>query len=152
MLVSIAGLPEGDPCFYLKEASASSGASWRCWTRCWIWERSGWQSGRWDTWWWRFTFISDYFTNSVFEMLEWFLICVIFADDKRYSPEPILQQTDNHLEEEDGSFSPQLMHGNEGEDAIDPEEDKAELVESCVSCCVSISYSIICCSAVRWVD
>ncbi|KAG2534547.1 hypothetical protein PVAP13_9NG068985 [Panicum virgatum] len=70
-------------------------------------------------------------------------------DDKRYSPEPILQQTDNHLEEEDGSFSPQLMHGNEGEDAIDPEEDKAELVESCVSCCVSISYNIICCSAVR---
>ena len=85
-------------------------------------------------------------------MLEWFLICVIFADDKRYSPEPILQQTDNHLEEEDGSFSPQLMHGNEDEDAIDPEEDKAELVESCVSCCVSISYNIICCSAVRWVD
>ncbi|KAL5664634.1 hypothetical protein ACJX0J_024742, partial [Zea mays] len=26
-----------------------------------------------------------------------------------------------------GSFSPQLMHGNEDEDAIDPEEDKAEL-------------------------
>ncbi|PAN44506.1 hypothetical protein PAHAL_9G048700 [Panicum hallii] len=48
-------------------------------------------------------------------------------DDKRYSPEPILQQTDNLLEEEDGSFSPQLMHGNEDEDAIDPEEDKAEL-------------------------
>ncbi|KAJ1257737.1 hypothetical protein BS78_10G019500 [Paspalum vaginatum] len=48
-------------------------------------------------------------------------------DDKRYSPEPIPQQTDNHLEEEDGSFSPQLMHGNEDEDAIDPEEDKAEL-------------------------
>jgi len=52
-------------------------------------------------------------------------------------------------EEEDGSFSPQLMHGNEDEDAIDPEEDKAELVESCVSCCVSISNNIICYSAVR---
>ncbi|KAJ1293182.1 hypothetical protein BS78_01G048300 [Paspalum vaginatum] len=49
-------------------------------------------------------------------------------DDKQYSPEPIPQETDNHLEEEeDGSFSPQLMHGNEDEDAIDPEEDKAEL-------------------------
>ncbi|KAL6894268.1 hypothetical protein ACP4OV_008366 [Aristida adscensionis] len=49
-------------------------------------------------------------------------------DDKQYSPEPI-EQTDNHLEddEEAGSFSPQLMHGNEDEDAIDPEEDKAEL-------------------------
>jgi hypothetical protein len=65
-----------------------------------------------------------------------------FLDDKRYSPEPILQQTDNLLEEEDGSFSPQLMHGNEDEDAIDPEEDKAELVVSCISCCVSISNNI----------
>ncbi|ONM02275.1 Cactin [Zea mays] len=50
-------------------------------------------------------------------------------DDKRYSSEPIPQQTDNQFEEEDGSFSPQLMHGNEDEDAIDPEEDKDELVE-----------------------
>ncbi|PWZ06190.1 Cactin [Zea mays] len=49
--------------------------------------------------------------------------------DKRYSSEPIPQQTDNQFEEEDGSFSPQLMHGNEDEDAIDPEEDKDELVE-----------------------
>ncbi|CAD6257801.1 unnamed protein product [Miscanthus lutarioriparius] len=48
-------------------------------------------------------------------------------DDKRYSPEPIPQHTENQFEEEDGSFSPQLMHGNEDEDAIDPEEDKAEL-------------------------
>ncbi|XP_062214301.1 splicing factor Cactin-like [Phragmites australis] len=47
-------------------------------------------------------------------------------DDKQYLPEPIPEQTDNHLEE-DGSFSPQLMHGSEDEDAIDPEEDKAEL-------------------------
>uniref|UniRef100_A0A804PGT3 Splicing factor cactin central domain-containing protein n=1 Tax=Zea mays TaxID=4577 RepID=A0A804PGT3_MAIZE len=39
----------------------------------------------------------------------------------------------NQFEEEDGSFSPQLMHGNEYEDAIDPEEDKAELVEFYVS-------------------
>ncbi|EAY92206.1 hypothetical protein OsI_13925 [Oryza sativa Indica Group] len=48
-------------------------------------------------------------------------------DDKRYSPEPIAEQTESHLDEEDGSFSPELMHGNEDEDAIDPEEDKAEL-------------------------
>ncbi|KAF8659432.1 hypothetical protein HU200_058459 [Digitaria exilis] len=48
-------------------------------------------------------------------------------DHRRYSPEPIPQQTDNNLEEDDGSFSPQLMHGNEDEDAIDPDEDKAEL-------------------------
>ncbi|CAD6335606.1 unnamed protein product [Miscanthus lutarioriparius] len=48
-------------------------------------------------------------------------------DDKRYSPEPIPQHTENQFEEEDVSFSPQLMHGNEDEDAIDPKEDKAEL-------------------------
>ncbi|KAK3149043.1 hypothetical protein QOZ80_3AG0212200 [Eleusine coracana subsp. coracana] len=48
-------------------------------------------------------------------------------DDKQYSPEPITEQTDAHLEEDDGSFSPQLMHGNEDDDAVDPEEDKAEL-------------------------
>ncbi|XP_048532180.1 cactin-like [Triticum urartu] len=51
-------------------------------------------------------------------------------DDKRYSPEPIehiAEATESHLDEEDGSFSPELMHGNEDEDAIDPDEDKAEL-------------------------
>ena len=32
------------------------------------------------------------------------------------------------MDEEDGSFSPELMHGNEDEDAIDPDEDKAEMV------------------------
>jgi hypothetical protein len=34
------------------------------------------------------------------------------------------------LDEEAGSFSPELMHGTEDEDAIDPDEDKAELVYS----------------------
>ncbi|KAG8098607.1 hypothetical protein GUJ93_ZPchr0013g34622 [Zizania palustris] len=48
-------------------------------------------------------------------------------DDKRYSPEPIAEQTESHLDEEAGSFSPELMHVNEDEEAIDPEEDKAEL-------------------------
>ena len=35
------------------------------------------------------------------------------------------------------------MHGNEDEDAIDPEEDKAELVESCVSISNSINRNMI---------
>ncbi|XP_047092784.1 cactin isoform X1 [Lolium rigidum] len=48
-------------------------------------------------------------------------------DDRRYSPEPIAEETENHLDEEAGSFSPELMHGTEDEDAIDPDEDKAEL-------------------------
>uniref|UniRef100_A0ACD5X8T6 Uncharacterized protein n=1 Tax=Avena sativa TaxID=4498 RepID=A0ACD5X8T6_AVESA len=47
-------------------------------------------------------------------------------DDKRYSPEPIAEETEI-LDEEAGSFSPELMHGSEDEDAIDPDEDKAEL-------------------------
>jgi hypothetical protein len=51
-------------------------------------------------------------------------------DDRRYSPEPIAEETENHLDEEAGSFSPELMHGTEDEDAIDPDEDKAELVYS----------------------
>lgn len=31
-------------------------------------------------------------------------------------------------EEEAGSFSPELLHGDEDEEAIDPEEDRALLV------------------------
>ncbi|KAL5226160.1 hypothetical protein ABZP36_012799 [Zizania latifolia] len=46
-------------------------------------------------------------------------------DDKRYSPEPIAKQKKSRLDEEAGSFSPELMHVNEDEEAIDPEEDKA---------------------------
>ena len=52
-----------------------------------------------------------------------------YADDKRYSPETIehiVEATESHLDEDDGSFSTELMHGNEDEDAIDPDEDKAE--------------------------
>lgn len=32
-------------------------------------------------------------------------------------------------EEEAGSFSPELLHGDDNEEAIDPEEDRAALVE-----------------------
>ncbi|OMO92400.1 hypothetical protein COLO4_17620 [Corchorus olitorius] len=42
-------------------------------------------------------------------------------DAETYSPEPILQ------EEEAGSFSPQLLHGDDNEEAIDPEEDRTLL-------------------------
>ncbi|KAJ7972291.1 cactin [Quillaja saponaria] len=47
-------------------------------------------------------------------------------DDQAFAPEPV--EDDNHeLEEEAGSFSPQLVNGDENEEAIDPEEDKAML-------------------------
>jgi hypothetical protein len=44
------------------------------------------------------------------------------------------------LDEEAGSFSPELMHGNDDEDAIDPDEDKAELVHS-FFCNIVLFYS-----------
>ncbi|KAL5545984.1 hypothetical protein UlMin_005671 [Ulmus minor] len=43
-----------------------------------------------------------------------------------YSPEPLKEDT-YEAEEEPGSFSPELLHGDENEEAIDPEEDKAIL-------------------------
>lgn len=48
-------------------------------------------------------------------------------DAKPYSPEPALVEPKHELEEEAGSFSPELLHGHEDEEAIDPEEDRAEL-------------------------
>ncbi|CDP20057.1 unnamed protein product [Coffea canephora] len=43
------------------------------------------------------------------------------------SPEPIMRQETPELDEEAGSYSPQLIHGDENEEAIDPEEDMAVL-------------------------
>ena len=42
------------------------------------------------------------------------------------------QREEEQDEEEAGSFSPQLLHGDEDEEAIDPEVDQAELVQSSV--------------------
>ncbi|XP_043710621.1 cactin-like [Telopea speciosissima] len=43
------------------------------------------------------------------------------------SPEPLINEETHEPEEEPGSFSPQLLHGDENEEAIDPEEDRIEL-------------------------
>ncbi|XVE61589.1 hypothetical protein DITRI_Ditri06bG0052700 [Diplodiscus trichospermus] len=48
-------------------------------------------------------------------------------DAETYSPEPILPEETHEVEEEAGSFSPELLHGDENEEAIDPEEDRAIL-------------------------
>ncbi|KAJ0961018.1 hypothetical protein J5N97_001015, partial [Dioscorea zingiberensis] len=50
-----------------------------------------------------------------------------FEDAEVYSPEPAMTDAKVELEEEPGSFSPELLHGDEDEGAIDPEEDRAEL-------------------------
>ncbi|XP_039130728.1 cactin [Dioscorea cayenensis subsp. rotundata] len=50
-----------------------------------------------------------------------------FEDAEVYSPEPVAHENKDELEEEPGSFSPELLHGDEDEGAIDPEEDRAEL-------------------------
>jgi hypothetical protein len=49
------------------------------------------------------------------------------VDAETFSPEPMKEET-NQDEEEAGSFSPELLHGDENEEAIDPEEDRAMLV------------------------
>ncbi|KAK7392526.1 hypothetical protein VNO78_20969 [Psophocarpus tetragonolobus] len=46
--------------------------------------------------------------------------------DESFSPEPIKGE-DQGAEDQAGSFSPELFHGDENEEAIDPEEDKALL-------------------------
>ncbi|PIN05674.1 Cactin [Handroanthus impetiginosus] len=43
------------------------------------------------------------------------------------SPTPLMDAEVHDEEEPAGSYSPQLLHGDENEDAIDPEEDKAIL-------------------------
>ncbi|XVF33603.1 hypothetical protein REPUB_Repub17cG0182400 [Reevesia pubescens] len=48
-------------------------------------------------------------------------------DAETNSPEPILQEETHEVDEEAGSFSPELLHGDENEEAIDPEEDRAIL-------------------------
>lgn len=49
------------------------------------------------------------------------------TDVRPYSPEPT-RDLKHDPEEELGSFSPELLHGDEDEEAIDPEEDRIELV------------------------
>ncbi|KAJ8754214.1 hypothetical protein K2173_002114 [Erythroxylum novogranatense] len=46
-------------------------------------------------------------------------------DSKTFSPEPMLKE--DQEAEEGGSFSPELLHGDDDEEAIDPEEDRATL-------------------------
>ncbi|KAK1323611.1 hypothetical protein QJS10_CPA02g00431 [Acorus calamus] len=46
---------------------------------------------------------------------------------RAYSPAPVNIEEQEELEEEPGSFSPELFHGDEDGEAIDPEEDKIEL-------------------------
>ncbi|KAL2933309.1 Cactin [Bienertia sinuspersici] len=48
-------------------------------------------------------------------------------DARAFSPEPIAHEEALELEAEDGSFSPQLLHGEDNEEAIDPDEDRVML-------------------------
>lgn len=43
-------------------------------------------------------------------------------------PNPFWKKEASEAAEEAGSYSPQMLHGDENEEAIDPEEDKAILV------------------------
>lgn len=55
--------------------------------------------------------------------------CSYCIDAETFSPEPMMEE-EIHEAEEAGSFSPELLHGDENEEAIDPEEDRAILVTS----------------------
>ncbi|MQL90056.1 hypothetical protein Taro_022645 [Colocasia esculenta] len=50
------------------------------------------------------------------------------GDAEPYSPAPAVEEEANEMEEEPGSFSPEVLHGDQEEEAIDPEVDQAELV------------------------
>ncbi|XP_048225666.1 cactin isoform X2 [Ricinus communis] len=47
-------------------------------------------------------------------------------DAETFSPKPVMKD-ETYEAEEAGSFSPELLHGDDNEDAIDPEEDRAIL-------------------------
>lgn len=54
---------------------------------------------------------------------------VVCLDARAFSPEPIITHEEaQESEAEDGSFSPQLLHSEDTEEAIDPEEDRVILV------------------------
>nr|AFK44891.1 unknown [Lotus japonicus] len=52
--------------------------------------------------------------------------------DESFSPEPIRENQE--AEDEAGSFSPELLHGDDNEEAIDPEEDRAILERKRFGC------------------
>ena len=72
-------------------------------------------------------------TNSTLKIILSGLIADV--DAQALSPEPIVYEETAEAEEEGaeeaaGSYSPELLHGEETEEAIDPEEDRAILVLS----------------------
>ncbi|CAN6444143.1 unnamed protein product [Victoria cruziana] len=50
-----------------------------------------------------------------------------FVEPLAYSPEPRFYEPTDELEEDVGSYSPELLHGEEEEEGINPEHDWAEL-------------------------
>jgi len=65
-------------------------------------------------------------SSSLLKCAWYFSMAVVRSADESFSPEPIRENQE--AEDEAGSFSPQLLHDDETEEAIDPEEDKAILV------------------------
>lgn len=60
-------------------------------------------------------------------MFNFALGLIVRHADETFSPEA-MKVEDQYVEDEAGSFSPELLHGDENEEAIDPEEDRAILV------------------------
>lgn len=49
-----------------------------------------------------------------------------------------MEEDTQEAEKEAGSFSPELLHGDDDEEAIDPDEDRALLVTCLIQCLLSI--------------
>ena len=71
---------------------------------------------------------SHQFDDVVSLIITNFVVFTFYHEDyQAYSPE-LKQEEIDEAEDNAGSFSPELLHGDETEEAIDPEEDKAMLV------------------------
>jgi hypothetical protein len=60
------------------------------------------------------------------------MLFLIFAEPGQNSPEPVTDTLTEHVakevEDEPGSFSPELVQDYDGDEVVDPETDKANLV------------------------
>lgn len=81
----------------------------------------------------------------VFILYCW-LTSLYFVDAHVLSPEHILPEETEEADEDAGSYSPELFHADENEEALDPEEDKAILVTFeplfCCLCRIRRYYSL----------
>jgi len=86
-----------------------------------------------------FFFVTDSIYNILADII---IFCV---DGQQFSPELMTEEPRCEPEEEEaGSFSPQLLHADENEEAIDPQVDQAELVIHLISSLFILVLTCLC--------